>query len=156
VAAAGAPGAGRAHKVSRTEIELVRIVMAEKSVLYFWKQNNLWRMIAFPVLFIVVLMVWRNLFWDRYEIPAPVLEKFAGGGQCMLLVDFPGRAWVQIYFVSMFLVAIVEITAPSLIHNVKPKYSDPQRIWYAVLHSFAWAALAFGISKLFIMIACGT
>jgi hypothetical protein len=72
----------------------------------FWHRNNLWRMIGFPILYIVVLMVWRNLFWERAEIPLRVLAKYAGG-QCMVLLDLPARAGVQIFFATMFIIAII-------------------------------------------------
>ena len=129
--------------------------MASKSSIEFWQQNNLWRAVAYPILFIVILIIWRNLFWDLSEITSRVLAKF-GGGQCMLLLDIPGRAWAQIYFATMFIVSIIEITDPSRIHNAKPKYNDRQRVGYGALHSFAWTSLAFGISKLFLMLVCGT
>ncbi len=124
-----------------------------ESSIEFWRSNNLWRMICFPILYILVLMVCRNLFWQSAEIPVHVVAK-VGGGQCLLISNFPDRAAIQIYFVTMFIIAIIEVTTPSLIHNMKPKYSDRQRIWYAVLHSFAWTSLGLGISQLFRMVVC--
>jgi hypothetical protein len=127
--------------------------MVSKSSVEFWHQNNLWRMMAYPILYIVVLMVWRNLFWEQAEIPLGVLSKL-GGGQCVLLVDMPARATAQIFFATMFIISIIEITDPSVINGVKPRYSDRQRIGYAVLHSFAWTSLSLGISKLFVDVVC--
>jgi hypothetical protein len=125
--------------------------MVSKSPIEFWRHNNLWRMIFFPILYILVLMVWRNLFWESAEISRKV-----GGGQCSLISDFPDRAGIQIYFATMFIITIIELTTPSLIHNVNPKYSERQRIGYAVLHSFAWTSFSLGISQLFRMVVCGT
>ena len=123
-----------------------------RTAIEFWNNDNKWRLLAYPFIFIVVLLVWRNLFWDISEFPARLLSGF--GGQCLLLVTAPSKAWTQVYFVTMLAIGIIEITFPSHVHGVKPNYTDGQRIGFALLHSFAWTAFAFGIATLFVTFAC--
>jgi hypothetical protein len=104
------------------------------ALIEFWQTGNRWRLVAYPGLFIGGLFV---LFGDA---------------QCFLLVF--ERAWLPIYFAMMFVVWVVEVTAPSSIHNMVPAYTDGQRASYGLLHAFAWTSFAFGIAKLWVVVIC--
>jgi hypothetical protein len=127
--------------------------MNAKSAIEFWQRDNLWRFIAYPVLYIAVAMIWRNLFSSVSEAPLHVLSGL-GAGQCVLLAEMPPGAGLGIFCFAMLMALIVEITIPSVVHGQIPTYTDRQRVGYGLLHAFAWTGFALGIEKLFLLLVC--
>jgi len=125
----------------------------DRSAIEFWQTGNLALFVAYPILYVVVAVAWRNLFLIPFEAPLHVLSAI-GGGQCLLLTVMPTRAAFEIYCATMLIALVVEITVPSRVHNQIPAYNDRQRLGYGVLHAWAWTCFAFGIEKLFVSLVC--
>src|SRR5829696_8853773 len=89
-----------------------------RSALEFWEYNNRWRAIGYPILFLAISL------------------------------SSPASIWPPVYFIVIFVVFLVEVTAPSQVDCRRPSYSDRQRVGYAAFHAFAWTSFAFGVSIL--------
>jgi len=118
----------------------------QPSMITFWQRGNRWRIVSAPILYCTVILIWRTLFSTD---PADAL-----GTQCTLLEKATARSEVQVFFATMFLVAMLEVTYPSQINGVERPYNGLERVMYGVVHAFAWTSFGLGIAKLFFLIVC--
>jgi hypothetical protein len=99
--------------------------------LAFWSRNNLWRTILYPILYIVIAILWRHLFSSTPEASVQVPVGISGG-QCLLFATMSYRTGFEIFCVAMFIIAVVEVTVPSKINLQTPIYTDKQRVGWGL------------------------
>lgn len=120
----------------------------------FWKAGNFWRFLFYPILYVAVAILWRNLFFSPTETPLHVLSAL-GGGQCLLLVGISGGTELEIFCAAMLLITIIEIVHPSKVHEQTPKYTERQRIGWGIFHAWAWTSFGLGIEHALVAFTCG-